>query len=184
MVHLQRDGVAAVVAHDALRAGRSCPRCTGCRAGRWRRPARSRPARRRRRARPSRRSRPATSGARQPAGRCRITQRSRLVRRERDRRVEQRLVLDDALGLDAARRRHDRRAAARRRCASPARAAAKPPNTTEWIAPSRAQASMREHGLGHHRHVDHDAVAAGRRRARASAPAKRATSSLQLARSV
>ena len=37
--------------------------------------------------------------------------------------------------------------------------AAKPPNTTEWMAPMRAQASMRDHGLGHHRHVDDDAVA-------------------------
>ncbi len=37
---------------------------------------------------------------------------------------------------------------------------AKPPNTTEWTAPSRAQASIAEHRLGHHRHVQHDPVAA------------------------
>ncbi len=37
--------------------------------------------------------------------------------------------------------------------------AAKPPNTTEWMAPMRAQASMAIGGLGHHRHVEDDAVA-------------------------
>ena len=37
--------------------------------------------------------------------------------------------------------------------------AAKPPNTTEWIAPSRAQAEHGDHRLRHHRHVDDDAVA-------------------------
>ena len=37
---------------------------------------------------------------------------------------------------------------------------ANPPNTTEWIAPIRAQASIADDGLGHHRHVDDDAVAA------------------------
>ena len=38
--------------------------------------------------------------------------------------------------------------------------AAKPPNTTEWIAPSRAQASIADDRLGHHRQVEHDAIAA------------------------
>ena len=38
--------------------------------------------------------------------------------------------------------------------------AANPPKTTEWIAPSRAHASMAIDGLGHHRHVEDDAVAA------------------------
>ena len=37
--------------------------------------------------------------------------------------------------------------------------AAKPPNTTEWIAPMRAQASIGDRRLGDHRHVDDDAVA-------------------------
>ena len=37
--------------------------------------------------------------------------------------------------------------------------AAKPPNTTEWIAPMRAQASMAIDRLRHHRHVEDDAVA-------------------------
>ena len=37
--------------------------------------------------------------------------------------------------------------------------AAKPPNTTEWMAPMRAQASIADHRLGHHRHVDDDPVA-------------------------
>ena len=37
--------------------------------------------------------------------------------------------------------------------------AAKPPNTTEWTAPMRAQASMATSGLRHHRHVDDDPVA-------------------------
>jgi hypothetical protein len=36
---------------------------------------------------------------------------------------------------------------------------AKPPNTTEWMAPMRAQASMANSGLGDHRHVDQHAVA-------------------------
>ena len=36
---------------------------------------------------------------------------------------------------------------------------AKPPNTTEWIAPMRAQASIAITASGHHRHVDDDAVA-------------------------
>ena len=38
--------------------------------------------------------------------------------------------------------------------------AAKPPNTTEWIAPSRAHASIADDRLGHHRQVEDDAVAA------------------------
>ena len=38
--------------------------------------------------------------------------------------------------------------------------AAKPPKTTEWIAPRRAQASMADDRLGHHRQVEDDAVAA------------------------
>ena len=37
--------------------------------------------------------------------------------------------------------------------------AAKPPKTTEWTAPMRAQASMAISGLGDHRHVDDDPVA-------------------------
>ena len=36
---------------------------------------------------------------------------------------------------------------------------AKPPNTTEWIAPSRAHASIATAASGNHRHVDDDAVA-------------------------
>jgi hypothetical protein len=35
----------------------------------------------------------------------------------------------------------------------------KPPNTTEWMAPMRAQASMAYRRLGDHRQVDGDAVA-------------------------
>ena len=38
-------------------------------------------------------------------------------------------------------------------------AGANPPNTTEWTAPTRAQASMAIDGLRHHRHVDHHPVA-------------------------
>ena len=37
----------------------------------------------------------------------------------------------------------------------------KPPNTTEWGAPMRAQASIATGQLGDHRHVDADAVALG-----------------------
>ena len=36
---------------------------------------------------------------------------------------------------------------------------AKPPNTTEWIAPTRAQAQHRHDRFGNHRQVDRDAVA-------------------------
>jgi hypothetical protein len=36
---------------------------------------------------------------------------------------------------------------------------AKPPNTTEWMAPMRTQASMANAGLGNHGHVDQHAVA-------------------------
>ncbi len=39
-------------------------------------------------------------------------------------------------------------------------AAAKPPNTTEWIAPMPRAREHREHRLGDHRHVDQHAVAA------------------------
>ncbi len=35
----------------------------------------------------------------------------------------------------------------------------KPPKTTEWMAPMRAQPSMATTRLGHHRHVDDDPVA-------------------------
>ena len=35
----------------------------------------------------------------------------------------------------------------------------KPPNTTEWIAPMRAQASIADGRLGDHRQVDRDPVA-------------------------
>ena len=123
-------------------AGRSCRRCRGCRAGRSRRPARTaarlgrapppRPSRRRARRRARRSS----------CGRCRMS---------------------SARGLRARRARSPRRAAAcTRRCGRPrsrtrrrrstfgsassmrvaSSCAAKPPNTTEWTAPSRAQASI------------------------------------------
>ena len=49
-------------------------------------------------------------------------------------------------------------------------AAAKPPNTTEWIAPMRAHGKHRDHGLRNHRHVD-DHPVARRTPSRASAPA-------------
>ena len=42
--------------------------------------------------------------------------------------------------------------------------AANPPNTTEWTAPMRAQASMAVERLQDHRHVDDDPVALYRRR--------------------
>ena len=62
--------------------------------------------------------------------------------RQLDRLVEQRLVGDDAAGLDAAATPRGSPSA----CASSMRVAsslaAKPPNTTEWTAPMRAQASI------------------------------------------
>ena len=65
----------------------------------------------------------------------------RAVLGQLQRRVEQRLVLDHPARLDAARRGHDHlRAASSMRAASSC--AAKPPNTTECTAPSRAQASI------------------------------------------
>jgi hypothetical protein len=38
-------------------------------------------------------------------------------------------------------------------------AAAKPPNTTEWMAPQAHRGEHGEHRFGRHRHVDEDAVA-------------------------
>ncbi len=65
----------------------------------------------------------------------------RLVRRQRDRRIEQRLVGTTRPGSSP-----QEAETITFGCASAMRAAssaaAKPPNTTEWIAPSRAQASM------------------------------------------
>ena len=93
-----------------------------------------------------------------------------------DRLVEQRLVLDDAAGLDAAGRRDDHLRAWRRRSAPRARLAAKPPNTTECTAPIRAHASIAIDGLGDHRHVDDHPVARPDAERR-STPANVATSS-------
>ena len=60
---------------------------------------------------------------------------------ELDRGVEQRLVGDDAGDLDAAaRRRITFGLASSMRVASSF--GAKPPNTTEWMAPMRAQANI------------------------------------------
>ena len=84
----------------------------------------------------------------------------RLVRRELDRLVEQRLVgttrpasmpqLAESMSFGLA---------SSMRVASSF--AAKPPNTTEWTAPMRAQASIANTRLRHHRHVEDDAVAFG-----------------------
>jgi hypothetical protein len=65
----------------------------------------------------------------------------RLMPGDRERAVEQRLVLDDPLNLDPARRGdHD----LGRSVFNPHASSwdAKPPNTTEWIAPILAQAYM------------------------------------------
>ena len=55
--------------------------------------------------------------------------------------VEHRFVVDGPGRLDATRRRHDDGGAGVVDAAASSRAA-KPPNTTEWTAPSRAQASI------------------------------------------
>ena len=81
------------------------------------------------------------------------------MRRQLDRLVEQRLVLDDAAGLEAAARRQDRPSACSRRCGSQApwrRSRRTPPNGSRRC---RAQASIAIDGLRHHRHVEDDAVA-------------------------
>jgi hypothetical protein len=73
--------------------------------------------------------------------RCLITAGLRLVRGQFNRLIEQRLVGNHPVRLDAAGRADDRRGrASSMRVASSL--AANPPNTTEWIAPMRAQASI------------------------------------------
>ena len=66
----------------------------------------------------------------------------RLVLGELDRLVEQRLVGHDARALDAAAGREDQLAAWQSSMRVASSFGAKPPNTTEWMAPMRAQASM------------------------------------------
>jgi len=53
------------------------------------------------------------------------------------------------------------RSSRNRRCGRRSASGEKPPNTTEWIAPMRAQASIAIGRLGDHRHVDGDPVALG-----------------------
>ena len=83
----------------------------------------------------------------------------RLVWRQRDRRIEQRLVFTTRPGS----RPHDADtitfglASAMRDASS---AAAKPPNTTEWIAPNPRAGQHGDRRLRHHRQVDHHPVAA------------------------
>ena len=139
---VERDGVAAVVAHDALGlAGRARGVEDVERIGRRDRHAvgRLRPPPS---PRPSRGRGPASSSA------------SRLRPLQDDAALG--LVLgqvDRARRAAACRRRRGRARCrrrpttidlrlARRRCALASSCAAKPPNTTEWIAPSRAQASI------------------------------------------
>ena len=119
----------------------SCRTCRGCRADRWRRPGRSRPASRLPRGRPSPDRAPGPA-APAPAAAAGSTQRSGLCVGELDGLVEQRLVRDRR-GRPRCRTRRRRSASAwRRRCGSASSLAAKPPNTTEWMAPMRAQASI------------------------------------------
>ena len=131
-------------------ARRSCPRCRGCRAGRWRRPARTPPAAGRPRGGDRLGPVQVAAGRQRGVGLRPLQDEAalRLVAGELDRLVEQRLVGDDAARLDAAGGGEDHLRAWRRRCGSRVRCAAKPPNTTEWIAPMRAQASMAKTASG------------------------------------
>ena len=140
----QRDHVAAIVAHDALGlAGRARGVEHVERIGRGDRHAlglarfgRARVAD----ALVQSRSRPSISGASR-CGRWKIEAGLRLVRGELDRLVEQRLVGDDAApSMPQEAERMTFGLASSMRVASSL--AAKPPNTTEWIAPMRAQASI------------------------------------------
>ena len=83
-----------------------------------------------------------------------------LVRGHLDGGVEQRLVLDDGLGLDTARRGDDD---LRLRIVQPHGELVRG-EPAEHNRMDRAEPSRREHrhrDLGHHRHVDHNAIALG-----------------------
>ena len=173
----QRDRVAAVVAHDALGLRRWCPRCRGCRAGRWPRPGRSRRARRRHRLRPSRGRGPGQRGrdlrALQDDAAVRLACAASSMRP-----VEHRLVLD-APGWPRCRRRPTRRPSARASSMRTASSCGGEP--AEHHRVHGAEPGAREHGdhrLGDHRHVDDHAVALadarGRAARRRTAPPRRA----------
>ena len=155
---VQRDRVAAVVAHDALGLRRWCPRCRGCRAGRWPRPARSRPAPRRRPARASRGRGPRSSSA-TACGRCEHRRSAPgWCAASSSARSSSGLYSTTRVGLDAAGRRHDD---LRLRVVDPrgqlVRGEAAEDHRVDGAEPRAGQ--HRDDGLRHHRHVDDDPVA-------------------------
>ena len=151
--------MAAVVADHALGPAGGAGRVEDVeRVGGGDRHAVRRSRRRGRTASAQSRSRPGTRVAAH-CGRCRITQRVGLVRRSVDRRVQQRLVGDHPARPRYRRRRRAITIGSASSMRTASSCAANPPNTTEWTAPSRAQASMREQRLGHHRHVQDHPVA-------------------------
>ena len=138
-------------------AGRSCPRCRGCRAGR---------SPRRRRTAPGSASATASCQSRSRAGielglELRALQDDAALRLrldQLDRGVEQRLVGHERRRLDPARRGDDD---LRPRVLDPARELVRG-EPAEHDRVDRAEARAREHRdhrLGHHRHVDDHAVA-------------------------
>ena len=158
MVHCERDRVAAVVAHDALRLPGRARRVEDVeRIGRLDR-RRSRPARRAATASSQSRSRPRSSSA-SSIGRCRTTQRSGFDSTMSIAASSSGLYGDDAPGLDPARRRDDD---LRPGVVDPARELVRR-EAAEDDRVDRAEPRAREHGdhrLGHHRHVDDHAIAA------------------------
>ena len=122
-------------------ACRWCPRCTARRADRSRRPGRGRRVPRRPSPRPSRR-RGRAIRSQGSCSRCTITQGGVgcSARSDAPRRAS---ACSRRCGSARCRTTPRRRPpGARRRCAPRARGRAKPPNTTECTAPSRAQASI------------------------------------------
>ena len=145
----QRHRVAAGVAQHALGLRRWCRRCTGCRAGRSPRRARARPARRS----PIASAQSTSSGpiSAVACGRCRMTRLLGRVLGQLDRLVEQGLVREHPLALDAAGRGRRSPSGWRRRSGSRARAARSrrtPPSARRRAGRTRASRSTASGTIG------------------------------------